>query len=151
MKCGACKQSHSSVGEVRACYGNRKAFGGEARPGGNPKNFNRDYSPETRKFLRQARDRLAALRKGQRISEEEIDAEYIELVRRRHEDREDEQRRTSSTPSLKVGSEGPLRECQQCGREVVNCSHLEAFWCNPCRELTTRPGLHQNCIPGEWK
>lgn len=62
-----------------------------------------------------------------------------------------EERQRPPKDSIPMASEGPLRACSDCGRRVVNCSHLQDMWCNQCRTYTTKPGLHQNCIPGQWK
>ena len=62
-----------------------------------------------------------------------------------------EEKQESPDASLPMTSEGPLRACSDCGRRVVNCTHLPEMWCNQCRTYTTKPGLHQNCIPGQWK
>lgn len=57
----------------------------------------------------------------------------------------------SPPPRLPMTPDGPLRACSDCGRNVVNCAHLAETWCNQCRTYTTKPGLHQNCVPGKWK
>ncbi len=153
VKCGACKQQHFSVDDVRRCYGKRQAFEASIRqdPAQKSPNFNRDYSTETRTFLIGAKKRLKTLREQPRVSEDQIDAEYVELVRQRQDDAREQREKRILAPRLKLASDGPLRDCSHCGREVVNCKHFDAYWCNECRQYTTRPGVHQNCKPGGWK
>lgn len=151
MRCGACRGHHSSVDDVRRCYGNQRMQSSEPHE---RRGEGATRSHEVGGFSlmwSEIKGRPKEPPQQPSVSARDVDDEFIDLARQRMEDAEVERKRRSLVPKVRETSVGPLRSCADCGREVVNCAHFTEIWCNPCRTYTTTPGLHQNCIPGQWK
>ena len=160
MICGACRQQHETATEVRSCYQRRYKFGEEYR---------RNRKPHAEEALTTSQSRASGTltpslsesrnSSGGSPSEEEVDAEYIQLVRqqevefqirlRRLETAREQGEVPLSNP-VPAGSR-PFRHCPECDMDVLSCPHLPDYWCQECRKFTNRPGIHQNCGPGRWK
>lgn len=151
MKCGACREHHPSVDDVRRCYANKLTRGQGSQSNGDVRATPGSGIGRLVPTWSEINDELTELSRQQIVSTSDVNDEVIDPSRQRSEDIEDALRRRSFRPFVRIASDGPLRSCEECGQKVVNCTHLAQMWCNQCRKYTSKPGLHQNCVPGQWK
>lgn len=125
MRCGRCKEIHESADQVRACYGQVNRKSGVIR--------------RARFAIATAVNRPTPQALGWSSG---TGLPKIPKLRMR-----------SATPATGRLTDyhlwaprPPRRFCETCNCDVVNCEHLETYWCQECKVYTESMGFHQNCL-----